>query len=113
VISEPLAHTLARIGGGLFGATCILYLLVSWLTHIRGADRYSPQVKKWKNFRGVALFLGLGILGIVYALSPMPLPTTERQIAREYLVAVCLPGYVLFFLAYVVWVIIAVRKTLG
>jgi hypothetical protein len=82
VIGEPLAHTLARIGGGLFGATILLFLMVVWMADIRGATGYSPQLKKWRSRWRVALFLGFGAVCMAFALIPTRVPTTAYTRAR-------------------------------
>ena len=113
MIVEPLAHTLARIGGGLFGATILLFLLVVWMADMRGATDHQPQLKKWRGRWRVALFTGFGVACIVIALIPTPIPTTAYRLAREQMVALFFPAYALFFIAYVVWFAIELRKTLA
>lgn len=113
MIGEPLAHTLARIGVGLFGGVCLLFPLVVWLADLRGATGHLPQLKKGRGRWRIALFLGFGAICIAFALIPSPVPTRAYTLAREQTVALFFPVYAFFFIAYVVWVVIEVRKTLA
>jgi hypothetical protein len=113
VIGEPLAHTLARIGAGLFGGMCLLFPLVVWLADLRGATDRLPQLKKGHGPWRVALFLGFGAICIAFALIPTRVPTRANTLAREQTVALFFPVYAFFFIAYVVWVAIELRKTLA
>jgi hypothetical protein len=113
MIGEPLAHTLARIGVGLFGGMCLLLPLVAWLAHIRSASSYPPQLKKGRSPWGIALFLGFGAACIAFAFIPTSIPTTAYTLQREQTVALFFPVYAFSFIAYIVWVVIEVRKTLA
>lgn len=113
MIGEPLAHTLARIGVGLFGGMCLLFPLVVWLADLRGATDRPPQLKKGRGPWRVGLFLGFGAICIAFALIPTRVSTSAYTLAREQTVALFLPVYALFFIGYVVWVAIELRKTLA
>jgi hypothetical protein len=113
MISEPLAHTLARIGVSLLGATCLLFPLVAWLAHMRGATNYPARLKKGRSLWVSIFFIGFGALCIVVALFPTRIPTTTLEIVREQIVTMFLPAYALLLIACVVRITIEPRKTLA
>jgi hypothetical protein len=83
------------------------------MADMNGATDHPPQLKKGLSRWRVALFLVFGGACIAFALIPTRVPTTAYTLAREQKVALFFPVYAFFFIVYVVWVVIELRKTLA